>query len=208
MPSEIFFRLSAVKQQYIIDAIKAEVARVPYEEFSIYNVVHQCGISRGSFYQYFSNKEDIFLYLFSTYNKNIMNCVITSLKENDGDFFKAIEDGFRFAVRMLCYKDSKIYRQHLFCNMFFYEKLWRDNDFSVEKYPVLHETLLLINQDRLCLQSPDDMKTLIEICTASIVRECITVLLTNVSEEIICESFMRKLNFLKRAYQKKEFLES
>ncbi len=202
MPTEVFFRLTPVKQQHIIEAIKEEITRVPYEEFSIYNVVRNCGISRGSFYQYFSNKEDIMLYLLSSYNKSILHRFMQSLKENNGDLFKGLEDGYRFAVRMLCYKESRDYRQHLFCNTVFYEKIWKDNDFSVEKYPVLLEALELVNYENLHIENLEELKTLIEICMASITRECLTLLMTKSSEQTACDRFMKKLDLLKKAYQK------
>ena len=44
MPSETFFRLPESKQERIIEAIKEEISRVPFENFSINNVIHQCGI--------------------------------------------------------------------------------------------------------------------------------------------------------------------
>ena len=202
MPTDIFFRLTPVKQQHIIDAVKAEITRAPYEDFSIYNVVRSCGISRGSFYQYFTSKEDILIYLLSSYNKSILEKVMQSLRENDGDWFTALEESYRFVVRMLCYKESKEYRQHLFCNPAFYEKLWLDHDFSIDKYPVLMDALALIRIDKLRLDNVDELKTLIEICMASVTRECINLLLTNADEYIACESFMKKLNLLRKAYQK------
>lgn len=204
MPTEVFFRLAPVKQKCIIEAIKAEIARVPYEEFSIYHVARNCEISRSSFYQYFINKEDVMIYLLSSYNRNILEKFMQSLKENDGDFFIAMEEGYRFMVRMLCYKESKAYRQHLFCNVEFYEKLWRDQDFSVEKYPVLLEALDLVNYDKLYIQNREELKTLVEICMASVTRECIALLMTNASEQTACDCFMKKLNLLKKAYQKTE----
>lgn len=202
MPTEVFFRLTPVKQQHIVEAIKEEITRVPYEEFSIYNVVRNCGISRGSFYQYFSNKEDIMLYLLSSYNKSVLERFMQSLKEHNGDLFKGLEDGYRFVVRMLCYKESRAYRQHLFCNAAFYEKIWKDNDFSVEKYPALLEALELVNYENLHVENRDELKTLIEICMASVTRECLTLLMTNSSEQAACDRFMKKLNLLKKAYQK------
>lgn len=202
MPTEIFARLTPVKQQHIIEAVKAEITRAPFEEFSIYNVVRSCGISRGSFYQYFPNKEDILIYLLSSYNRSILDKVMQSLKENDGDWFTALEESYRFAVRMLCYKEPKAYRQHLFCNVDFYEKLWRNHDFSVDKYPVLMDALALINLDRLRLDGMEELKTLIEICMASVTKECIVLLMTNCDEQTACESFIRKLALLRKAYQK------
>jgi len=201
MPTDVFYRLTPVKQQHIIDAIKDEITRVPFEEFSIYNVVRSCGISRGSFYQYFSNKEDIMIYLLSAYNRSVLDRFMQSLKENQGDLFTGLEDGYRFVVRMLCYKESKAYRQHLFCNADFYEKLWRDHDFSVEKYPALLEALELIDIQKLKVDGREELKILIEICMASVTRECITLLMTNCTEQMACESFQKKLNLLRKAYQ-------
>ena len=202
MPTEVFFRLTPVKQQHIVEAIKEEITRVPYEEFSIYNVVRNCGISRGRFYQYFANKEDIMLYLLSSYNKSVLERFMQSLRENNGDLFKGLEDGYRFVVRMLCYKESRAYRQHLFCNATFYEKIWKDNDFSVEKYPALLEALELVDYQNLHIENRDELKTLIEICIASVTRECLTLLMTNSSEQAACDRFMKKLNLLKKVYQK------
>ncbi|MBR0484157.1 MAG: TetR/AcrR family transcriptional regulator [Oscillospiraceae bacterium] len=202
MPTEIFFRLTPVKQQHIIDAVKAEITRAPFEEFSIYNVVRASGISRGSFYQYFVNKEDILIFLLSSYNKSVLEKVMQSLKENDGDWFTALEESYRFVVRMLCYKEPKDYRQHLFCNADFYEKLWRDHDFSVDKYPVLMDALSLINLEKLRVDNVEELKTLIEICMASVTRECITLLLTNADEYTACESFERKLSLMRKNFQK------
>lgn len=201
MPSEVFFRLTPVKQQHILDAIKEEITRVPFQDFSIYNVVRSCGISRGSFYQYFANKEDIMLYLVSTYNKSILERFMHSLKENDGSLFRALEEGYRFMVRMLCYKESRAYRQHLFCNADFYEKLWKDHDFSIAKYPVLLEALELIDMQKLRLNGREELKLLIEICMASITKECINLLMTNATEQAACESFLKKLDLLRRAYE-------
>ena len=202
MPTAVFFRLTPVKQQHIIDAIKEEIARVPFQDFSIYNVVRSCGISRGSFYQYFANKEDIMLYLLSAYNKSTLERFMSSLKENDGDLFIALEDGYRFMIRMLCYKESRAYRQHLFCNADFYEKLWKDQDFSIDKYPVLLEAIELINLQNLRINGREELRLLIEICMASIARECIHLLLTNATEEAACDSFLKKLHLLRKAYQK------
>ena len=204
MPTELFYRLSSVKQQHITDAIKAEITRVPYEEFSIYNVVHQSGISRGSFYQYFTSKEDIFLYLLSEYNRKIIEKFIQSLQTHDGDYFIGLEEAFRFSVRMFCYKESRIYRQHLFCNAEFYERIWRDNDFSAEKHPVLRQGLNLINYEKLIVNNEKELRSFIKICMSLVAGECITLITTNASEAAACESFMEKLDLLKRAFQKTE----
>ena len=62
MPSNTFFRLEKEKQDKILEASKKEFSKFPLEEASIANIVKEAGIPRGSFYQYFTGKEDVFFY--------------------------------------------------------------------------------------------------------------------------------------------------
>ncbi|WP_105614796.1 TetR family transcriptional regulator [Vallitalea okinawensis] len=65
MPSETFFKLDSAKQKRVYEAGIEEFCRVPFEEVSIRNIVNSASIARGSFYQYFEDKEDLFLYIVS-----------------------------------------------------------------------------------------------------------------------------------------------
>lgn len=63
MPKETFFNLPAEKRQHILDAAIDEFAAKPYRSASISRIVRQTGIAKGSFYQYFEDKKDLYLYL-------------------------------------------------------------------------------------------------------------------------------------------------
>jgi AcrR family transcriptional regulator len=63
MPKETFFNLPTEKRQRIIDLALAEFAEKDYDTASISRIVAQAGIAKGSFYQYFENKEDLYTYL-------------------------------------------------------------------------------------------------------------------------------------------------
>ena len=63
MPKETFFNLPEEKRQRIIDLALAEFAENDYDTASISRIVAQAGIAKGSFYQYFANKEDLYAYL-------------------------------------------------------------------------------------------------------------------------------------------------
>ena len=65
MISPTFQNLKEDKKDRIIDAALAEFAARPFNEASITNIVKNADISRGSFYQYFGNKENIYKYLVS-----------------------------------------------------------------------------------------------------------------------------------------------
>lgn len=63
LPTETFFNLPAEKRSAFLDAAIAEFAHNNYNDASISRIVRQVGIAKGSFYQYFSDKRDLYLYL-------------------------------------------------------------------------------------------------------------------------------------------------
>lgn len=63
MPKETFFNLPGEKRQLLIDLALDEFAANSYRTASISRIVEQAGIAKGSFYQYFDNKRDLYLYL-------------------------------------------------------------------------------------------------------------------------------------------------
>ncbi|MEM6752101.1 MAG: TetR/AcrR family transcriptional regulator [Cyanobacteria bacterium P01_C01_bin.38] len=63
MPSQTFFNLPQVKRQNIANAAITEFANHSYESASISAIVNRAKIAKGSFYQYFKDKQDLYLYL-------------------------------------------------------------------------------------------------------------------------------------------------
>ena len=67
MPSTTFYNLPAEKRERLLSAARAEFARVPYEDASVNRIIRAAGIPRGSFYMYFTDKEELFRFLMETY---------------------------------------------------------------------------------------------------------------------------------------------
>ncbi|WP_180951008.1 TetR/AcrR family transcriptional regulator [Marasmitruncus massiliensis] len=63
MPNATFFRLPEDKQKRIYDATVAEFSEYRFTDASINRIIKAAGIPRGSFYQYFNDKEDLYLYV-------------------------------------------------------------------------------------------------------------------------------------------------
>jgi AcrR family transcriptional regulator len=66
MPKDTFNHLKPEKKQRIIDATIKELSEQPFEHVNLSNIIRDAGIARGSFYQYFENKDDLYQY-FSMY---------------------------------------------------------------------------------------------------------------------------------------------
>lgn len=63
MPTPTFFNLPDIKREAIIKIAITEFADHDYESASITNMVKEAKIAKGSFYQYFADKKDLYLYL-------------------------------------------------------------------------------------------------------------------------------------------------
>jgi len=97
MCTETFLRLPEEKRQRILTAAWAEFTRVSFAEVSINQIIRQAGIPRGSFYQYFADKADLFTYLLTTLREQLFQLLEELLDRARGDLFQVqlmAYDGF------------------------------------------------------------------------------------------------------------------
>ena len=79
------------KQQLIEKAAIREFAAFGYDKASINRIVEQCRIAKGSFYQYFENKKDLFLYLITRVGEKKLKFMSSVLQNPEQyDFFMLI----------------------------------------------------------------------------------------------------------------------
>lgn len=102
MPKETFFNLPEEKRCLIRDVAIGEFAEFTFEQASINRIVASAGIAKGSFYQYFEDKEDLFLYLLELSAAKKLNYVSPVMDNPDEhDFFTLIRKmyiaGIQFA---------------------------------------------------------------------------------------------------------------
>src|SRR3972149_5860214 len=72
MPKQTFLNLPEEKRETIINAAVDEFAQYGLENASTNRIVENSGISKGSFYQYFEDKQDVFMYLLSVLEREKM----------------------------------------------------------------------------------------------------------------------------------------
>lgn len=94
MPTERFLRLPKEKIEAIRIAAAKEFIRVPLEEASINRIVHDADISRGSFYTYFEDKQDLLKWLIYAQAEQHFKNYIERLRENGGDLWDMLENVF------------------------------------------------------------------------------------------------------------------
>lgn len=90
MISPTFQNLKEDKKNRIIDAALVEFSTRPFNEASITNIVKNADISRGSFYQYFGNKENIYKYLVNFLYAKHREELVSLLIENSGQLYPSL----------------------------------------------------------------------------------------------------------------------
>lgn len=88
MSTETFLRLPEEKRNRVLDAAWAEFTRVRYTDVSINKIILKAKIPRGSFYQYFRDKEDLFAYLLGDIRTQVATLFTGLLQEAKGDLFE------------------------------------------------------------------------------------------------------------------------
>lgn len=61
MPKQTYYNLDKDKKDRLIEACLEEFSHYTFTDASINRIIKNCDISRGSFYQYFENKEDCYM---------------------------------------------------------------------------------------------------------------------------------------------------
>lgn len=90
MPYSTFYNLPVEKRQRLMDAVWQEFTQASYMEASINKIIQNAGISRGSFYQYFAGKQDLFSYLLGTIYQTVTEMFQAQLTVHNNDLFAAI----------------------------------------------------------------------------------------------------------------------
>lgn len=88
MPTERFYNLPEEKRTRIIHAVYEEMCRVPFDELSINKIVQRAEIPRGSFYQYFKDKEELLSYMMEDFRDMVFKVAKDTLVEVQGDIFE------------------------------------------------------------------------------------------------------------------------
>ncbi len=98
MPTERFNRLPEAKRQAIREAALKEFARVPFDKASINQIIRNADISRGSFYTYFVDKQEVVEFLLKDTFEQMKDICKKELDHNGGDYFAMVEMMFEYFV--------------------------------------------------------------------------------------------------------------
>ncbi len=165
MPTSTFHNISEDKKKRIINASLKEFAIHDFAHVNIQNIIKDARISRGSFYQYFADLEDLFGFLvdkITTLKKTYLNNL--QMLHGDAPFLDRIGElyrlGYQFALEnTLIYEAGKHMIKHATSS---------DNNTVIENKKWLkayYKEEIQKDIDRHIIRSDVDMDMLIDLIT-------------------------------------------
>ena len=106
MPSDTFFRLPEEKRERLIEAAWEEFTTVNFSDASINKIVLRARIPRGSFYQYFADKEDLFTYLLEGVKEHILEKTADAILNSPDGLFEVPVRLFEELLRQNVLQDT------------------------------------------------------------------------------------------------------
>lgn len=201
MPSQRFYRLPEEKQALICKASMKEFISVPYEKISINKIIREAGISRGSFYTYFEDKEDLLSFLLEDTRKKWGECCRKTLAETEGDLCCAMEALLEYGMDFC--KNNNIFRLHR--NLVMYpdgvltERVEEDFDFE---QAIGEDFFGRVDRSRLRDGTERGVILLVKLCTICMMAAFTEYYRHPEKEDLIKEEYKKALRILCRGAYK------
>ena len=118
MATEAFHNLKDKKKKNVLGAISSCLKNMTYDELSVNDIVMAADISRGSFYNYFTDKSDAVKCLIESRVRDYFDMYIESIKESDYKLF----DGTRKLYKNIVLKLSDAINVAVMRNLKFFSE--------------------------------------------------------------------------------------
>ena len=100
MPTSTFINLPEEKKQRIINAALDEFSSYPYFKASVSRIVSSANIAKGSFYQYFEDKKELFKYIISIMGEKKLKYLEGILeRKSELSFFEILEELYKAGIK-------------------------------------------------------------------------------------------------------------
>jgi AcrR family transcriptional regulator len=203
LPKQTFFNLSEPKRKKLLESADLEFTRVPFFEASIANIIKTAGISRGSFYQYFEDKDDVYFYLLEAKLKKAKIYFSGLLEIHQGDLIQAVIELQSYFLRALSDEEEKQFLK----NALLYTTHRVESSFaSIWDIYLDHQEFIkvgeLINREHLNIGADQELLHIFKIVSALAFNNLIEKTVKGLSDDEAMESFKLSMNLLKHGIYK------
>ena len=200
MPKETFFGIDKEKQNRIIQAAIKVFSSHNYNDSSINEVIKLAKIPRGSFYQYFEDKEDAIYYIINKYLEKEKNRIYQYLLKNKGDIFETAINIYEDTAKIT----EKNENEELFKNILQELKKNNINVFDEHKKILKSQKTIekMINKTELNIENEEDLQDFLRILNVIIRAISMEVVLKKLTVEEGKQRLIREIEILKKGMKK------
>jgi len=203
LPKQTFFNLAEEKRETLIQAAKKEFSRVSLYEASIANIVKEADIPRGSFYQYFKDKDDLYFYLLTKYGEEQWRRLYANLQKYDGDIFKSILKLYEAILDITDNANERQFYRNVFLNMNYRTEKTFNHNVDIELFRKKFFSMKqLVNTRELNLMNDDDLFHIIQMTTTLMFQNIILKFAHNLTNEEAFKNFTSQLVLMQRGFLK------
>lgn len=206
MPSNTFLNLSEEKQKKLLDAAKKEFSLHLLEDVSINQIIKNAGISRGSFYMYFEDKEDLYSYFLKYYHGILHERVFVHLENTNGDIIKTWKLIFEETTLYCLKPENRPFFKNVFTNLRFSAEKNLEVRPTVIKEGEMKEKLLhYMNRDLYNFKSDDEAVECFKLVMMITNMALVHTLVNPDQAEVAKQQYLQKLHMLTYGiYQREE----
>lgn len=205
MPTNTFFKLSKEKQNNIIEASLKEFKRVLLRDASINKIIKDANIPRGSFYNYFEDINDLYIYSIYKYRKKFINLFKQSLNNKQGDLVETTKIIYDEIIYHCTRDDNKQLIKNIFLN--FNYNISIKNRLECEQLNDKYEIIKILEQidkKNLNIKTEEELLYIIDMIIGFVMHGLIEIFLDNKKPEQIREKINIQLDILKRGIYKED----
>lgn len=201
MPKKEFFNLNVDKQKNILDAARKEFTSVVYEDASINKIVKDAGISRGSFYCYFENKKDVYLFILKEEITKLVDAVVSSKDSKDKiDIFDA---SIKLYDRVIDFYIN--YDQGLIKNICSNMKMEFEKDtLEIESDRIIEGVKQRVSLENIKYKNDDELLLIVGMIAHCIVEGVFSTIFKGVNHKLSRKILKFHLEVIKKGTKKEE----
>ena len=202
MPTLTFLKLPKEKQDKIIEASKKEFSRVLLKDASINKIIKDAEISRGSFYTYFKDINDLYIYSLKQYKEKFQEQLKKTIEQTKGNLIETTKITYEKIIEK-CTKEKEIFK-NIFLNINYNISIRSRLECETleEKYKLI-ELINKIDKTNLNIKTEEELFYIIDIIIGFLIHGLIEIFLDNNEKEQIKEKLDKQLEILERGISRR-----
>ncbi len=207
MVSITFLNLKEEKKNRILNAALDEFSVTSFSDASITSIVRKAKISRGSFYQYFGSKENLYQYLVSNLYVKHRQDLWDRLNEHSGNLYDALMDFYDQYIDEIVNSKHFSFYKNTFLHVNHY-LIGKEGLFSLSNQPSTRveeqeEFIDVIDMEGLRTESKEELLEFIYFIVNLIHHMIVDGFINNLSLEEIKSKSFRAVDWLYYGIQDK-----